>query len=72
MKWYERTSITKHAHSDSSVTVRFNAVTADEIPENQRYHRWTPSGSIEMQIDNPAAAEQFQLGKSYYADFTAA
>jgi hypothetical protein len=64
-------SITSHAHGQAK-TVRLNAVCADEVPENQRYHRYTPSGSLEITIDNPAALEQFELGKSYYLDFTPA
>ena len=40
------------------------------VPEDQRFQKATPSGSIRMQIDNPAALEQFKLGKSFYADFT--
>jgi hypothetical protein len=40
------------------------------IPEDQRFQKATPSGSIEMQIDNPIALEQFKLGGDYYVDFT--
>ncbi len=31
-------------------------------PENDAYHKATPSGTITLQVDNPAAAEQFTLG----------
>jgi hypothetical protein len=41
------------------------------IPEDLRYSRATPSGRIEMQIDNPPAAVQFEQGKAFYVDFTA-
>ncbi len=40
------------------------------IPEDQRFQQATPSGSIKMQIDNPAALEVFKLGAKFYADFT--
>lgn len=40
------------------------------IPEDQRYATATPSGSIVMQVDNPAATEQLALGKFFYVDFT--
>ena len=40
------------------------------IPEDLRFQKATPSGSIRMQIDNPAALEQFKLGETYYADFS--
>jgi len=50
----------------------FNAVSpADgEIEENAKYHKYTPSGKVEMVIDNPAAQMQFALGEYYYLDFT--
>lgn len=40
------------------------------IPEDQRYARATPSGSITMMVDNPAASDQLALGKFFYVDFT--
>lgn len=36
---------------------------------NKEWSRYTPSGRIEMQIDNPAAAEQFEIGKDYLVTF---
>ena len=44
----------------------------DGQPENTRYAKATPSGTIEMQIDNPPAAEVFTPGKVFYVDFTEA
>lgn len=45
----------------------FNAVCADEIPENKRYHKWTPAGKIEITVTNPDV--NFEFGKSYYVRF---
>ena len=42
------------------------------IPEDQRFAKATPSGELTMQVDNPAAAEQFAHGKTFYVDFTPA
>lgn len=42
----------------------------DNIPENERFHKYTPNGSITLTIDNPAAAEQFKPQHTYYVDFT--
>lgn len=50
--------------------VKLVAVGDDGIPENQRYHKATPSGTLEMTIDNPAVADQFTPGKEFYIDFT--
>lgn len=52
--------------------VRLRAVSDDGIPENQRYHKYTPSGEITLSIDNPSAADQFIPGKAFYVDFTSA
>ena len=40
--------------------------------ENKQFFRWTPGGQISLSIINPSAAEQFEVGKEYYVDFTAA
>ncbi len=42
------------------------------IPEDQRFQKATPSGWCELQVDNPAALAQFELGADYYVDFTPA
>ena len=59
-------------HSWGAKTVKFQAQYDQSIPEDQRFQQATPSGHAEMQIDNPAALGQFQLGKQYYVDFTPA
>lgn len=40
-----------------------------EGTENHDFTKATPSGHIEMQIDNPAAAVQFKPKRFYYVDF---
>jgi len=50
----------------------FNAVCNDNTPENERYHKFTPTGSMSMIIDNPPAQAQFELGKEYFFDATPA
>jgi len=42
------------------------------IPEDQRFTKATPSGQITMQVDNPTALEQLEIGGYYYVDFTPA
>lgn len=46
------------------------AVWDDGIPENARFAKATPSGEINVTIDNPTAAEFFAPGKFFYVDFT--
>ena len=40
--------------------------------ENEEFYRWTPGGNILLSTVNEAAASQFEIGKEYYVDFTAA
>ena len=40
------------------------------IPEDQRFATATPSGRLEMQIDNPSAFAALPLGKTFYLDIT--
>lgn len=42
----------------------------ESIPEDERFQKATPSGRIEMQIDNPVAVAQLVPGKQFYVDFT--
>lgn len=40
------------------------------IPEDRQYAKATPTGKIEMVIDNPSAIAQFPIGQQFYVDFT--
>lgn len=55
----------------SQCQVKLRAVSAEGIPENERFHRYTPSGTIEISIDNPPASDVFTPGQAFYVDFTA-
>ena len=50
-------------------TVEFACRYDQNTPEDQRFQKATPSGSITMQVDNPVALEQFKLGKTFYVRF---
>lgn len=43
-----------------------------ERKENATWAKYTPSGQLTMQIDNPDAYAAFELGKEYFLDFTPA
>lgn len=49
-------------------TFRFAAEYDANLPEDQRYARYTPSGELRITVDNPAVS--FKPGMSYYLDFT--
>lgn len=56
----------------SSVVVRLECQYDTSIPEDQRFARATPTGHMELQVDNPAALEQLIAGKDYYVDIVLA
>lgn len=59
----------KEVHWNKEVRIyNFNAVCNDGTPENDRFHKYTPSGAIEITVDNPNV--NFVPGKFYYVDFT--
>lgn len=39
---------------------------------NGQWSKYTPSGELRLTITNPAAYEQFKLGKTYFVDFSPA
>ncbi len=45
---------------------------ADLTSENRKFWEATPSGKLELTINNPAAFECFEAGKEYYIDITPA
>ncbi len=56
-------------HSWGGKTLLFETRYDDSIPEDQRFQKATPSGKVELNIDNPSALGQFEIGQHYYVDF---
>lgn len=56
------------------VVIHMNAVySADPASENKVFTDATPSAYLQMQISKgKVAAEQFEIGKQYYVDFSPA
>jgi len=69
MKVVERKNQMWYSAEKPTTTVVLTAVTDDA---NKTWARYTPSGKIELSIDNPEAYDQFELGQTYFVDFTAA
>lgn len=40
--------------------------------QNKSWSKWTPAGSIKLQINNPGALNQFKPGAFYFVDFSEA
>lgn len=67
---FKLTEVTHVEYNADARKLRFGAVCNDNTEENAKFHKYTPSGEISMTVDNPAAADQFVLGKEYYVDFS--
>ena len=39
-------------------------------PGNEEWSKWTPGGQLQMQISNPVAIAQLEVGKDYFIDIT--
>ena len=55
-------------HSWPGVTVKLQTQYDDSIPEDQKFSTATPSGSMEMTINNPSLEGFFEPGRHYYLD----
>jgi hypothetical protein len=50
-----------------TAVVVLSAVAGDE---NKTWSKYTPSGTISLAIDNPEAYDTFEIGKTYFVDFS--
>jgi hypothetical protein len=64
-------SQTQESKSGTVVAVRFIPVTSGSN-ENKEFYKSTPSGNVELGGLRKEVADQFQLQKEYYIDFTEA
>jgi hypothetical protein len=58
------------AGTEGPRTYRFNPQYDPSVPEDQRYARYSPTGELRIQVDNPAVV--FEPGTHYYLDITLA
>jgi hypothetical protein len=62
--------------SYESTGIPIREITLDHVydngidQENASFAKATPSGTITFTVNNPALAEEFKAGQSYYVDFT--
>lgn len=61
-----------HYGNPGATTVILRPQYDQSIEEDKRFAKATPSGEVSMYIDNPPAQAFFELGKTYYLDFTKA
>lgn len=67
---FRLSEITHLEYNETAKRLLFNAVCNDSTEENAKFHKYTPSGTISMVVDNPEAMKQFELRKEYYVDFS--
>ncbi len=69
---FEVISITQYARF-SGAKIEMAPVHSDESEHpNRAFWQATPNGKIEMQINNPSAIQQFEVGKEYFVEFSPA
>lgn len=56
---------------EPSADITLRAVTSDS-EENKTWSKWTPSGTLEMNVTNPEAIKQFVQGEEVFLTLTSA
>jgi hypothetical protein len=69
---FRLTEIREHYYAKDARTLVFEAQYDSTIPEDQAFTKATPTGRLEMRVDNPQALAKFEIGKYYYFDATPA
>ena len=59
-------STESHASKKVTLSTQYDPT----LPEDQRFTRWTPTGTLDVVIDNPAALARLAVGADYYVDLT--
>lgn len=49
--------------------IKMSPVTSGS-PENEKFFKYTPGGTVHIMTINADAAKQFEVGQEYYVDFT--
>lgn len=63
--------IRNHSHN-CGTTIILRPQYDTTVEEDKRFAKSTPSGELSMFVDNPPAQEFFEMGKTYYLDFSKA
>ncbi len=68
---FQVTEVTQYGNQyGSGKRIKLVPVYDDTIPEDQRFAQATPSGSLEMHVNNPSAEQEMQIDHTFYVDFT--
>lgn len=50
-------------------SIRLTPVTSGS-EENEKFYKYTPGGTVIMEVVSPEVAQNFKVGAEYYLDFT--
>ena len=67
------TTITRHSYGETlkmTPVCKSGSYPADGSDEDNTFAKFSPSGSLELTIANPALIGTFNPGDTYYLDFT--
>lgn len=65
---FRLSSVTSYSQNgEGQKKYEFSAVYDDGTPENKRFAKYSPSGTLSILVDNPNVV--FEIGESYYLDF---
>lgn len=67
-----RVIVTNYSPTYTQTVIVLEPQYDQKVAEDLSFSKATPSGRIEMQVDNPAAVEAMPVGKVFYVDFTPA
>ena len=57
-------------HQPKQTSIVLEARYDQKLAEDVSFSKATPSGRMEMRIDNPVAIERMPVGTTFYVDFT--
>jgi hypothetical protein len=70
---FQVNKVEQYAESEKvfmNAVARSSAYPADGSDEDNTYAKFSPSGTLELTIANPALRGKVQAGKKFYLDFT--
>lgn len=57
------------SNENEQYSIRLTPVTSGS-KENETFYKYTPGGTVIMEVVSPEVAERFKVGEEYYLDFT--
>jgi len=65
---FQLQEIRQNSYNKEQRTYIFSCIYDQSIPEDQRFYVATPTGRLEITVNNPVVIDQWKLGEYYYFD----